>query len=94
MFCKDHSLFHNRRLSGYPFLAYLESSHFNWTTMSLTQIFNNIVRFDIRGGSRAAATSKMECFVIIVNGFQPLTIVTKHSILEVAAALDPPVDIL
>ena len=24
-----------------------------------------------RGGSRAAATSKMERFVIIVNGFQP-----------------------
>ena len=43
-----------------------------------------------RGGSRAAATSKMECFVIIVNGFQPLTIVTKHSILDVAAVLDPP----
>ena len=42
-----------------------------------------------RGGSRAAATSKMECFVIIVNGFQPLTIITKHSILDVAAALDP-----
>ena len=44
----------------------------------------------IRGGSRAAATFKMECFVIIVNGFQPLTINTKHSILAVAAALDPP----
>ena len=43
-----------------------------------------------RGGSRAAATSKMECFVIIVNGFQPLTIITKHSILDVVAALDPP----
>ena len=43
-----------------------------------------------RGGSRAAATPKMECFVIIVNGFQPLTIITKHSILDVAAALDPP----
>ena len=28
----------------------------------------------------AAATSKMECFVIIVNGFQP----------DAAAALDPP----
>ena len=42
----------------------------------------------IRGGSRVAATSKMECFVIIVNGFQPLTIITKHSILDVAAALD------
>ena len=29
----------------------------------------------IRGGSRTAATSKMERFVIIVNGFQPLSIV-------------------
>ena len=42
-----------------------------------------------RGGSRAAARSKMECFVIIANGFQPLTIITKRSILDVAAALDP-----
>ena len=41
-------------------------------------------------GSRAAATSKMECFVIIVNRYQPLNIITKHSILDVAAALDPP----
>ena len=44
----------------------------------------------IRGGSRAAATSKMECFVITFNGFQSLTIITKHPILEVAAAPDPP----
>ena len=44
----------------------------------------------IRGGSRAAAVSKMECFVIIVNGFQPLTIIIKRSILDFAAALDPP----
>ena len=43
-----------------------------------------------REGSRAAAISKMECFVIIVNGFQLLSIITKHSILNVAAALDPP----
>ena len=43
-----------------------------------------------RGGSRTAATSKIECFVIIVNGWKPLTIITKHSILDVAAALDPP----
>ena len=35
-----------------------------------------------RGGSRAAGTSKMERFVIIVNGF----------ILDVAAALDPPLE--
>ena len=32
-----------------------------------------------RGESRTAATSKMERFVIIVNGFQPLTNITKHS---------------
>ena len=32
----------------------------------------------------------MERFVIIVNGWKPLTIITKHSILGVAAALDPP----
>ena len=43
-----------------------------------------------RGGSRTAATSKMELFVIIVNGFKPLTIITKSSILDVAAVLDPP----
>ena len=43
-----------------------------------------------RGGSRTAATSKMERFMIIVNGFQPLTIITKHSILDVEADLDPP----
>ena len=31
----------------------------------------------------------MERFVIIVNGWKPLTIITKRSILNVAAALDP-----
>ena len=36
-----------------------------------------------------AATSKMERFVIMVSSFQPLTIITKRSILDVAAALDP-----
>ena len=44
----------------------------------------------IRVGSRTAATSKMECFVIKVNGWKLLTIITKHSILDVVAALDPP----
>ena len=43
----------------------------------------------VRGGSRAAATSKMEGFVIIVNGWKLLTIITKSSILDVAAGLDP-----
>ena len=44
-------------------------------------------------GSRAAAKSKMERLVIIVNGFQPLTIITKRSILDAAAVLDPPLTI-
>ena len=43
-----------------------------------------------RGGSRTAATAKMELLVIIVNGFQPLTIILKSSILAVTAVLDPP----
>ena len=58
-------------------------------------LFNKISlakAMDCRGGSRTAATSKMELFVIIVNGFQPLTIIAKQSILDVAAALDPPLD--
>ena len=45
-----------------------------------------------RGRYRTAATSKMELFVIIVNGFQSLTIITKCSILDVAAVLDPPLN--
>ena len=48
----------------------------------------SIFWYIFRGGSRAAETSKMERFVIIVNGFQPF--ITKRSILDVAAALDPP----
>ena len=51
---------------------------------------HHLVYSMFRGGSRTAATSKMERFVIIVNGFQPLTIFTKRSILGVAAVLDPP----
>ena len=42
------------------------------------------------GGSRTTAASKMERFVLIVNDFQPLTVITKRSILDVAAVLDPP----
>ena len=43
-----------------------------------------------RGGSRTAETSKMEHFVIMINGFQPLTIITKRSIKDVTAVLDSP----
>ena len=44
----------------------------------------------LRGGYRAAATSKVECFVILAHGLQPLTIITKRTILDVGTALDPP----
>ena len=47
----------------------------------------------IRGGSRTDATSKVELFVMIVNGWKPLTIITKSFSLEVAAVLDPPLRI-
>ena len=43
-----------------------------------------------RNGSSAAATSKIGRFVIIINGLQPLTIITMGSVLDVAAALDQP----
>ena len=43
-----------------------------------------------RGGSRTVATFKIEIFVTIFNKLEPLTIVTKSSILDVAAALDLP----
>ena len=46
----------------------------------------------VRGGSRTNATSKMERFVIIINGFHLLIIITKLSILDVAAVLDVPLD--
>ena len=41
-----------------------------------------------RGVSRTAATSKVELIVIIVNGWKPLTIITKSSTLHAAAVLD------
>ena len=55
----------------------------------------NLIGFQLwlitaRGGSRTTATSEMEYFVIIVNGWKPWTIITKHSILDGAAAQDPP----
>ena len=58
----------------------------------MKNIISLIVQSDSRGGSRAAATSKMKRFVMIVNGCMPLTIITKRSALDVAAALDLPLN--
>ena len=52
--------------------------------------FPKIVYTIYSGGSRTAATSNVELFVITVNGWKPLTIITKSSTLYVAAVLDPP----
>ena len=43
-----------------------------------------------RGGSRSAATSKTEHFVVIVNSWKLLPIITKSFIFDVAAVLDLP----
>ena len=47
-------------------------------------------KLEIRGGSRTVATSKMERFVIIINGWKLLNFITKRS---VAAVLDLPLEI-
>ena len=48
----------------------------------------------VRGGSKTAATSKIELFVIILNSWKPLTIITKCSIFDAAATLDPPLKVI
>ena len=48
-----------------------------------------VLNTPLSGGSRTTTTSKIEHFVVIVSGFQPLTIITKCSILGIAAVLDP-----
>ena len=54
-------------------------------------VLNFVSKMDLvtTSRSRTAATFKMESFVIIVNGWKLLTIITKRSILDVAAALGP-----
>ena len=50
--------------------------------------------FQIRGRFGPAQTFNRELIVIIVKGFQLLTIITKSSILDVAAVLNPPLQIV
>ena len=57
-----------------------------WPKENISKNFANVDR----GGPRAAAASKMERFGIIVNSWKPLTVITKRSILDAAAALDQP----
>ena len=57
------------------------------------RILSKFYNATFTGGSRAAAASKIERFVKTVNGWKPLTIITKRSILDVAAVLDPPLTV-
>ena len=52
------------------------------------QYYINRETAEVRGGSRTAATSQVEHFVIIVNAWKLLTIITKRSILDVTSVLD------
>ena len=66
----------------------IDKSHFS-KSKPFAETLNSykLRKIILRWGSRTAATSKVEPFVIIVNGFQPLTIITKISTLDVAAVL-------
>ena len=78
----EGNLYESREIVIYP--------KYGLNSLATSSRFSDILLFSMsRCGSRAAATSKMECFVITFNGFQPLSIITKHSILDAAAALDP-----
>ena len=80
-------LFVNETLMMFGFSQYLTRNLWFWT-WSCSEV--SIVSVFSRGGSGTAATSNKGHFVIIVNRPKPLTIITKRSILDVAAALDPP----
>ena len=82
----------------HKFFPHLENSYL-WKRLwadtsywSFQMVLDRIILFCYiccRGGSRTAATSKVELFVIIVNGWKLLTLITKSSTLDAAAVLDP-----
>ena len=59
-----------------------------WTAASVTNF--SLIVFSLSDKFHHSSQSKMELFVIIVNSWKQLTIVTKCFILDVAAVLDPP----
>ena len=76
-------------LTGELFINW-ESFFSEKVTWKFDGVLTNLICQGVISGSRVGVTSKMERFVIIVNGWKPLTIITKRSILDVAAALYPP----
>ena len=79
-------------IEAYKFTVLLKLTHSFLNSWDSLKGENQTLKFFatiFRDGSRNAATSKVERFVIIANGWKPLTIITKLSILDVAAVLDP-----
>ena len=72
------------------FGKYSSQNHITWINTKVGPVKNSLIVNLTRGGSRTASTSKMEHFVIIVNDWKLLTNMSKRSILDVAAVLDPP----
>ena len=68
----------------------LVEQFFRISLLSIIKFTFSWIKIVCRGGSWADATFKIECFVLIVNSCKPLTIITKHSILDVVPALDLP----
>ena len=64
----DHDMIYYPRKTSLPYHKHKYSAKSFWKISDLINYPDFIYRF--RGGSRTAATSKMERFVIIVNGFQ------------------------
>ena len=89
MFCKNGFL---RDFADFTGKHLCQSLFFNKVSdlSPATLLKKRLCHRCFKSGSRTAATSKMEGFVIIVNSFLPLTIIKKRSILDVAAILDPP----
>ena len=55
---------------------------------SITKLFSCILIRDPKPYSEPYQTSKMESFAKIVNGFQPLTIFAKSSIIDAGQAFE------
>ena len=71
-------------------MDFYQSPTFLFLCLWLLDFDSELYWISLRSGSRATATSKMEGFVVDAV---LCTIITKHCILDVAAALDPPLSL-
>ena len=80
---------------GYYLLLLYSELYRSIISANIGVVFKNqkaIVNQDENFGSQEFFM--LSCRCIVINGRKPLTIITKHSILNVAAALDPPLRLI